>query len=98
MTPNIYIICERASDEDNSHIGFALAEDGTGLVQHWSLHKLWLRYEMGITSKRYHKDYEQHYPQGYMLVDLLEATDEELAADAGFMKALTINKGVPDNA
>ena len=83
--PKIFIIASDTSGGD--FIGFAMAEDSTGLVSCLSSSKIWLRFDMGLTSNRHTDDYKAYYPQGYQLVDYLDATDEELKADALFVNA-----------
>lgn len=88
--PKIFVICQHVDDEGN-YIGFALAQDGTGLVQHLSSNKLWLRHDMGLISKMYKDVYDAHYPNGYELVDYLDATDEQLQEDQEFFDAYAAN-------
>ncbi len=48
---------------------------------------------MGLMGTQHYrrKTYAAHYPDGYELVDLLDATDEELENNAEFQAALAIN-------
>lgn len=48
------------------------------LVQHLCAARIYVRRVMGLTGTGHHVDYENHYPQGYTLVDLTELTMEEL--------------------
>ncbi len=82
------------SDKDNIHEAMALAADGTGLASETRDNKIWLREAMGLTlrSKSIHKLYKQHYPSGYELIDLLDASDEDLMRWPGFMDALGRNQ------
>lgn len=85
--PKIFIVVDELHSEDGIWTGFALAEDGTGLVEHMSTSKFWIRHDMGLTSKNHHAEYEAHYPDGYELVDYVDKTDAELREDAEYMKA-----------
>lgn len=89
--PKIFITAWPVDDKPPAVVGFAMAEDGTGLAQHWSSSKLWVKHDMGLTSRKKHDAYEEHYPNGYELVDLIDATDEELEANHLYMEALRIN-------
>jgi len=81
------------SNKDNAHEAMALAADGTGLARETRDNKLWLREAMGLTlrSKPIHKLYKAHYPGGYELIDLLDASDADLERWPGFMDALNRN-------
>lgn len=72
---------------------FALAEDGTALAEHYSANKIFSRFDMGLTSQRSakHKVYAAHYPDGYELVDLVDASDEDLAANIAYRRAIELN-------
>lgn len=48
-------------------IGYALAEDGTGLCSHLSSNEDFSKHDMGLTSNWKHDIYQEHYPDGYEL-------------------------------
>ena len=89
MNPKIFITAFPVDGGDV--VGFALAEDGTGLAQHMCSNSMYVRYDLGLTSTRQHGKYAMHYPEGYELVDLIDATDEELEGNIHFMEAQRIN-------
>lgn len=91
MTNRIFIIY--SNNEESPHEAMALAADGTGLARETRDNKIWLREAMGLTlrSKSIHKLYKAHYPGGYELVDLLDASDADLERWPGFMDALNRN-------
>ena len=87
--PKIFIWCEKHSLVDESQYGaYATAEDGTALAEHWSSSKVWVRHDMGVTSSKKHKAYEEHYPAGYQIVDLVDLTSEELDEHHELMAAI----------
>ena len=92
MANRIFIIY--SNNEDDVHEAMALAADGTGLARESYSNKIWLREAMGLTlrSKPIHKLYKQHYPGGYELIDLLDASDADLHRWPGFMDALGRNQ------
>lgn len=70
-------------------VGYALAEDGTGLGNHYSSSVGFAQHDMGFTSNWKHDSYQKHYPDGFVL----EWIDyDELDAHEGFQKAFAINK------
>jgi hypothetical protein len=73
-------------------IGSALGEDGQGLANHLSSNKIWVRHDMGLTGKWKHDKYAAAYPNGFELVDLVDATNDELFANEEYMTALRINQ------
>ena len=89
--PKIYITCFWLNGAKD-WVGGALAEDGTGLRQHLSTSKIWVRHDMGLTSKKGHEEYSKYYPNGFELVDLVDATDEELSSNQGYLDALAANE------
>lgn len=89
--PKIFIVAA-GPDGDGDYYGFALAQDGTGLAQHLSSSRVWLRFDMGVTSSKKHKLYGGHYPGGYEIVDYIDATNDDLSNDPLYMEALTLNK------
>lgn len=47
---------------------YALAEDGTCLGSHWCSNEGWAKFDLGVepgTRPDRHKDYAEHYPDGY---------------------------------
>jgi hypothetical protein len=48
-------------------MGFAIAEDGTGLARHLSSDVSFSKHDMGLTSDWKHEEYEKHYPNRYEL-------------------------------
>ena len=69
-------------------MGYALAEDGTGLGSHLSSSEYFSKHDMGLTSDWHHKDYKEHYPNGYE-VEWIDY--ENLGAHTGFQRSLKIN-------
>lgn len=88
--PSIFVIKQHTP---NGVAGFALAEDGTGLVMKVESSDIYLRNAMGILSRQCHDVYDEHYPNGYILVDYLDASDEDLVANDAFAHAYAINHG-----
>lgn len=90
--PKIFITAVQLNS--GSWVGGALAEDGIGLRQHISSNKLWCKSDMGLTMDTHvsHLDYRKYYPDGYTLVDLVDATDEELSSNQEYLDALAANQ------
>lgn len=66
--PTIFLYCYPADGwGDLDVIGYALAEDGTGLGSHISSNKFFSQHDMGFTSNWKHDIYEKHYPKGFTL-------------------------------
>lgn len=63
----IYVGCDLCYKNKDDVIGFAVAEDGTGLAQHLSSSESFSQHDMGITSNWKHETYDKHYPDGYEL-------------------------------
>lgn len=90
MKPKIYLWCVSAEGWGPADvIGYALAEDGTGLASHLSSCLSWAKHDMGLTSDWKHDGYRKHYPDGFELVWL---EPEELSGHEAFNAALAINK------
>lgn len=72
----------------------ALAEDGTGLAAHMSSSREFARRDIGCgkVSHPKHQKYMAHYPTGFEMVDLIDAKDEEKAANVEFQTALKRNR------
>ncbi len=80
----IYLACFK---EGRSVIGYALAEDGTGLASHLSSHKGYSKHDMGLTSDWKHDTYAKHYPDDYEL----EWVDNP-ESHKGWLAAIKLNK------
>jgi len=85
--PKIFIYAVR--DEVAGLVGFALAEDGTGLAAKALDAEIYARADMGIDDrhKRNRAPYDRHYPAGYVLVDLIDKTDAEVLSYPDFAEA-----------
>lgn len=49
-------------------MGYALAEDGTGIASHLSSSVGFAKHDMGLSSDWKHEHYREHAPDGYELV------------------------------
>lgn len=87
--PKVFLITQKFPDARGA-MGFALAEDGEGLLAIHEHNSLWLRAALLGTAAR--AVYNDKYPEGYDIVDYIEATDAELDADPLFMEAYAINR------
>lgn len=78
--PKIFVYCQPCESwGDGSVLGYAIAEDGCGLISHLSSNIDWSKHDMGITSNWHHDDYKEHYPEGYQLIWVDDPeNDEEL--------------------
>jgi hypothetical protein len=64
----IYVFCQHAEGWGKEDVvGYAIAEDGTGIASHLSSNIAWSKHDMGITSDWKHDNYKEHYPDGYEL-------------------------------
>lgn len=71
----------------------ALAEDGTGLAARMITNPVLTRKDIGISAKSpLHEKYLAHYPTGFEMVDLIDATDETKGANVEFQTALKRNR------
>ena len=87
--PKIYLYCVHGGFRPIDVIGYALAEDGTGLGSHLSSDGDYSMHDMGLTSSWKHDTYSEHYPEGYEL----EWIDEcNLDNHSGWVKAFNINQ------
>ena len=80
-------------DEPGYECAVALAEDGVMITGHISSSVYWSERDMGL-DKTYpaeakHSAYQRHFPNGYELVNLLHATEDELRSNPAFEAALT---------
>jgi len=66
----------------------ALAEDGTGLASHLSSNSQWARTDI-MAKKRL---FDEHYPQGYELVDLIDTLPESYAENESLLHAIHLNR------
>jgi hypothetical protein len=73
---------------EDAVLGYALAEDGTGLSSHLSSNIDFSKHDMGLTSDWKHDVYKEHYPDGYEL-EWIEEKDLDNHAD--FCRAYQIN-------
>jgi hypothetical protein len=49
---------------------------------------------MGLQGYGHHREYEEHYPDGFTLVDYTDVPDEVMEADDTFVKAMQLNQKV----
>lgn len=68
-------------------MGYALAEDGTGLASHLSSNEDFSKHDIGLTSNWHHEAYEEHYPDGFELEWVDDPENHEL-----FNAAYELNK------
>lgn len=70
----------------------AISEDGVHLASHLSSTVDFARLDMGIGhSRQKHDSYKHHYPQGYILVDLIGHSYADLGKNTQFQDALRAN-------
>jgi hypothetical protein len=84
MLPKIYLYCDPYGKKGDV-LGFALAEDGTGLASHLSSSLDFSRHDMGLTSDWKHECYAKHYSDGYELV-WIDDPDNHAGWKAAFEK------------
>ena len=94
----VYIV----SDEPGFESAIALAEDGVMITSHISSSIKWSECDMGLRpdypASSKHEAYQLYYPQGYALVNLLSATEDQLRSNESFMRALDLHtKGMSDD-
>ena len=96
MKPKIYLWCVAlnsgsgqvsGSTPGGDVLGYAMAEDGTGLASHLSSNSNFSQHDMGLTSDWKHDRYNKHYPDGFELVWL-----DEPKEDAGWSAAYELNQ------
>jgi len=69
MSPKIYVACFPAPNwGEESVVGYALAEDGQGLVSHLSSSPEFSKHDMGFNSDWHHDTYKTKYPDGFEVV------------------------------
>jgi hypothetical protein len=81
--------------DDGKYMGFALAEDGDGLASQICLNKVWVRHAMGVNSRWFRQKYREKYPDGYHVIDLVDASDKQLNKNKDYMAALELNAETP---
>lgn len=94
--PKIFIVAQPLGGGE--YLGAALAEDGTGLAEHYCSNKLWVKHDMGLNSRRKHEIYREHYPDGYELVDVTDFDLDGISAYPEYAAALRINHERADTA
>ena len=67
MMPRIFLWCVPGGFRSGDVIGYACAEDGTGLGSHLSSSVEFSKHDMGLTSDWKHEAYKKHYPDGFEL-------------------------------
>lgn len=95
--PKIFIWAEQYNLNGDQICACATAEDGTKLAEHWCSTRLWVRHDMGITSSKKHQVYNEHYPNGYKIVDLVDLSSEELDEHKELMAAIDRGEDVASN-
>ena len=82
----IYLI----EDDPGFSVATALGDDGVMITAHLSTSHYWAEVDMGLTPEHSskHAVYQRHFPNGYTLVNLIRATEDELRANEEFMAAL----------
>lgn len=83
----IYLTCFPGGIRPDDVVGYALAEDGTGLASHLSSDIIWSKHDMGFTSDWKHDCYQKHYPDGFELEWVDDPENHQ-----GWQSALAINK------
>jgi len=79
----IYVACFKYYDTGNDVIGYALCEDGHGLVSHVSSSIEWSKHDMGFLNSTWHHDtYKEHCPEGFELIWIDDADNDERWLDA----------------
>lgn len=91
--PKIFLACFPAlTCVPGDVLGYALAEDGTGLASHISTNKFYSQHDLGLTSNWKHEGYALHYPSGYEL-EWVENPEEH----EGWKAAMALNQAAhPD--
>jgi|SRR5690349_10229974 len=76
------------------YTGMLLAEDGTALGSHLCSHEDFMLQDLGIlhgSAPRRHKDFMNHYPEGYRM-DFVSSCD--VKSHAGLMNAYKLNQDI----
>lgn len=92
--PKIYLYCIKQGPSALSRygenvMGFALAEDGTGIASHYSSNVGFSKHDMGLTSTSKHHYYSRHYPEGY---ELEWVDEDQIEKHLGLQGALSLNR------
>jgi len=85
--PKIYLAAFPWAAGCSDVLGYALAEDGTGLCNHLSSSVTFSRHDLGLTSDWKHDIYDKHYPSGYQLIWI-----DNPGTHPGWQAALALNK------
>lgn len=88
----IYLTCFNAGIfSKNDVLGYALCEDGCGLVSHSSSSEGWSKHDMGYESDWHHDTYQKHCPDGFELIWIDDADHDER-----WLKAMELNQQLFD--
>lgn len=87
IIPKIFLYL--ASDELGGFIAYALAEDGSSLMAETVVSTIYA--PQALNNQLARREYDEHYPAGYHLVDLLWMSDEELDTVSDLAAALARN-------
>lgn len=102
--PKIFLWCEatgrgsgivQGSTRGGDVIGYAVAEDGTGLSSHLSSSVGFSQHDMGFTGTWKHDVYKKHYPDGY---EVEWVNESDIEGHEGLQAALVKNKALWDAA
>jgi hypothetical protein len=79
MKPKVYVFATTVSQllRENEVVAVAVAEDGKVLAEEIIVHRIYVR-QAFIHSRFKLNLYNQHYPDGYELVDLIDLDDDQL--------------------
>jgi len=88
--PSIFIWKESPLiEEGERHFTvYAMTQDGTMLVLAEMHSLIYAKHLLGLNSKQQHELYNNHYPEGWVLVDLTELNDDQLDTHPEFTAAL----------
>lgn len=87
MITKIYLACFPSGMRSGDVIGYALAETGEGLASHLSSNVSFSKHDMGLTSNWKHDHYAKCFPEGYEIVWIDNAEDDER-----WQKSMELNK------
>lgn len=88
----IYLTCFNVGIAHSDEvIGYALCEDGHCLASHLSSGKGWFMHDMGYESNWHHDVYKEHCPEGYELIWIDDAENDER-----WIEAMELNKQLFD--
>jgi hypothetical protein len=84
----IYLTCFKYDDKTQDVVGYALCEDGCCLASHLSSCEEWSKHDMGFWDSTWKHDiYEKHCPDGFELIWIHDADNDEQ-----WLKAMELNK------